>query len=162
MFQFLMVGLSWRNRSRRPFLRPFSLAIFALINIAAFAVASIFSSRVASSDGDVLLRKSLCGGFKIEDTSNIGVSSPSESAYKDFTAYLKDSELRSASYFQNCYGLSTDNGCPPLGRRWLTWNASAVACPFDPAICANNTAIRIDTGFLDSHLHFGINSKKKD
>jgi hypothetical protein len=162
MFEFLMVGLSWRNRCSKPLLRPLSLALFALINIAAFAAAGIFSSRVASSNGDVLLRKSLCGGFQIDDTSNIGVAAPSEAAYKDYTAYLKDSEIRSASYYQNCNGLSTDDGCPPLGRRWLTWNTTYVACPFDSAICAINTAIRIDTGLLDSHLHFGINSKKKD
>jgi hypothetical protein len=58
--------------------------------------------------------------------------------------------------------LSSETGCPPLGRRWVTYNTTEIECPFQQSICANNTAIRLDTGLVDSHLQLGINTKKKD
>lgn len=36
------------------------------------------------------------------------------------------------------------------------------SCPFDPSMCINTTAVRLDSGFIDSLRDLGINSRPVD
>ena len=160
--QILIVAYAWRNRARKPFARSATYAVLAALNIATFAIAGIFSSRVATANSDVLLKSSLCGGFP--RTNSTPLSDQDWNTYiDDLRAYDKEILVRSASYALNCYGLLNQDSCPPLGRRWFNWTTSMdIPCPFESSMCINNTAIRMDTGFMDTYLDFGINTKKND
>jgi hypothetical protein len=80
-------------------------------------------------------------------------------AENDYSSYIKDSIIRAASYNENCYGRSSETGCPPLGRGWVTYNMTEIECPFHHDICTNNTAIRLDTGMIDSTYTLELTAK---
>jgi hypothetical protein len=86
--QFLIIGASWRNRTRRPLLRSALLALLVFVNIAAFGVAGIFSSRIANANGGVLLRNTLCGGFTLVVDS--GQEKPAPGIDNGVKAYIKN------------------------------------------------------------------------
>ena len=90
----------------------------AALNIAVFAITAIFSSRVATASSDVLLKSSLCGGFPRTNSTPLSVQDWN-AFIDDERAYDKDALVRGASYLMNCYGLSSNDGCAPLGRSWI-------------------------------------------
>ena len=45
----------------------------------------------------------------------------------------------------------------------MEWTYSeGTDCPFDESICRNNTSVHFNTGYLNSHSHFGINAPASD
>jgi hypothetical protein len=136
--------------------------VFALFSAAGVLVGGLLASR--SQDEILALAKPvLCG-------SVISVSNSSESAatFSATVTYLASSALRGrayakAWYSQNTSVATTASSIFPVHR--LPYTTSQVPCPFTGSRCRfhthntsdANTALALDTGLLDSHLHFGIN-----
>ncbi|KAJ2988738.1 hypothetical protein NUW58_g3827 [Xylaria curta] len=155
LFQSLqVVRVNWGSRR---VIRPLSVAAAAMLCTAVFTVASGFSSRVSTSVGsEVLIRSSDCGGI-------MGPIQLGNTSYPPFLAYTAERVNNAANYVQQCYSDSNSTGLLDCQRfvtqKLATSTNRKGACPFHDEICHNNsTNLILDSGFIDSHLHFGQNS----
>lgn len=145
----------WRRGRVSTLKQTFPPLLLSFAILIAFTIAGIFSSRVATSNnGEVLLSSSNCGIF------NPGVNA----SFLDSTnAYMVRRMQFSSNYALMCYG--KDNfaeGCPTFPRKSLPFNVTRnLPCPFPgmEGICRKPAdAIRLDSGFIKSHLDLGINT----
>jgi hypothetical protein len=143
----------WRQHGRRTYHRLVPLILITFILTTAFTIAGLFSSWVSSTRGnEVLLEGSHCGLF--------GVDSDIDTYNNRFA----QTTTGSADYAQRCYSSNASSTeCPTFAvpRLPYTINRSA-ECPFEPSICQDqNLNVKIDTGYINSHDHLGINSPVK-
>ncbi|KAF2107522.1 hypothetical protein BDV96DRAFT_506035 [Lophiotrema nucula] len=157
-WRMFMSLLAWRSgqRASRPFMRLLPLIFFALFTAAAFGIASIFSSRVTTDTlNEVLLTGEKCGAidpYKPNDTSKI------LTLIMPHNAKLSSSSL---NYGLQCYTNSTNtDGCNLYIKPQLPLKSNrGIACPFGDDICVlPNDNLMMDTGYLDSLEHFGLNT----
>ncbi|KAI0195885.1 hypothetical protein F4808DRAFT_474493 [Astrocystis sublimbata] len=130
---------AWRHSSR-VFLHVLPSFLAALFCLSAFTVAGGFSSQISSSAGtEVLLNGSACG---------------------------MGGEAKSAlNYVQQCYTNSTGlMDCNAYAtERIPTYVNYDSPCPFNTSICRTDSAnIHLDTGFVDSHHHLGVNAPQNE
>ncbi|KAH7064406.1 hypothetical protein BKA63DRAFT_173039 [Paraphoma chrysanthemicola] len=146
---------AWRQRGlvRKRLVWPLTMS---LLMLGAFAVAGVFSSRVATTrGGEVLLVGDKCASLNTSmfTAENLGMAQ----------SYLSDRIKSSANYASICY---TDSGsaesCRTFVRSNLPFSATRdVECPFPgkEKIChSSHGAIRLDSGYLNSHYDLGINA----
>ncbi|OJD39060.1 uncharacterized protein BKCO1_3000121 [Diplodia corticola] len=138
-------------------LAPTTLPIltFAVLFFVAFALASGFSSRVATNS-EVLISSPHCGWL---DYSLNMDSSELETIYIPYT--YRDA-FTSANYAQQCYA-SNSTGvltCGTFVKKRLPLKVQTNAsCPFQRDMCkSNDRNLVLDTGYLDSHDDFGLNA----
>ncbi|KAJ8127132.1 hypothetical protein O1611_g6506 [Lasiodiplodia mahajangana] len=150
----LLAYLLWANRNSTGRYRPLSTAAVAAICTISFTIAGGFSSRISTSIGDEVLIKSMnCGQFITESTAFGNVRTD---------AYLADQLNNAANYAQQCY--STGSGslldCNRFVKKQIIGDIDRNApCPFENVLCRSNSSnLRIDSGYLSSHDHFGINT----
>ena len=107
---------------------------------------------------EVLISSSKCG--QVNENTTV------DEFLLDVQPYSSKITTASASYAQQCYGSTTkDQECSVFIQNQLPQTMSRNAsCPFPGKnkICKQDSNIRIDSGFIDSHKHFGINSPPKD
>jgi hypothetical protein len=163
-----------KKRANSVALRTCALMVPALAIFAAFAVASVFSSRIAIpayktstvliSDG---FSKNQCG-IALFDGSVRSLPSFDIKAASDTHAAI--------SYSRSCYsqasGIVNSVSCSFFATSKLNYTREEYVCPFnDPTqpftqtICNvndNNAAHRLTTALLDSHYDFGINAPSSD
>ncbi|KAI0550033.1 hypothetical protein F4679DRAFT_226114 [Xylaria curta] len=150
-----VVGVNWGS-SR--VLRPLSLAVAALLCIAAFTTAGGFSSLVSTSVGSEILIKSInCG------TADQGGNLVHSEEWAATLPYIAERVNDAANYAQQCYSDSNSTGllnCQRFVVQRIAPNIDVKAsCPFDDTICRDNsTNIILDSGFIDSHHHLGQNA----
>lgn len=144
----------WRRKSRS--LRRLSpLLASAVISLIAFAVASLFSSRITGLTGsEVLISSPSCG---LPWTGSMSTSDRL-SIMHPYTAQMMNSAM---SYAQRCYSKNAkmencDYFVRPRLDSTIIRNAS---CPFQEHMCLlKNGNIILDTGLVDSHRDLGFNS----
>lgn len=134
-------------------------ALLAITFIVVATVAGGYSSQISAVAGDeVLLKGDRCS---ILDPGN-----PGSRNYSTSVRYIQHQSERimdAANYAQQCY---SDSGLGLLGcDRFIVRNIPTAvkdykaACPFSSNICKfNNTNIQLDTGYVDSTIHFGLNA----
>ena len=152
---------AWRSRSIRPCFRVLPLVVFSAFIAAAFALSSIFSSKISSSMGnEVLLSSSQCGTFS--QNTLISAQAEDELLANVFNPWLSERISLYANYAQRCYINDTNAGdCRgPYVKEYLPSivdrNAS---CPFADKICRNAQGnLKIDTGYLNSQTDLGFNT----
>jgi hypothetical protein len=156
-WQLLQLSYAWRKLARRPFWRSLPLALLALANLIAFAVAGIFSSEVTKAAGDaVLIRSENCGNWTLNNTSVI------------FALYHKtlNDTFTAAGYARACYGSQSDTlQCNQYNKQRITYTMNRNdTCPFAAGMClySDTAALSIDTGNISSHDDLGINTQEKD
>lgn len=154
---------AWRHE-KKVILRVLPALLCALMVGAGFAVAGAFSSKISfsSADGDdVLLKGSSC------------MLSGQEYMLDD--AEMQSRQLRrsiervndASSYARECYNEDTSGnlGCDGFTTRHLptaVHNTSA-ACPFFNGVCmSDNDNLLLDTGYLRSDTHFGLNTSPEE
>lgn len=137
--------------------RPLPAAAIAALCIIVFTAAAGLSSQVSTAiGGQVLLQGARCGY----------ISDPSpwidRTKYFKYVSYQNEKTDNAANYALQCY---SDNTISFLScNRFITDKISTnidlnAPCPFDASICRNDSGnLRLDTGFLDSNDHFGLNS----
>jgi hypothetical protein len=134
--------------------------LWAIFCIAALTAITAFSSQISSAPGDeVLLRGDLCGIMTLPSSSIAAMMLPETAVAKR----INDA----ANYAQQCYSANNSGllGCDRFVTQTLptvVWDNNT-ACPFEAGMCRSNTSnLRLDTGFIDSHEHLGINAPEQE
>ncbi|USP79295.1 hypothetical protein yc1106_06569 [Curvularia clavata] len=143
------------------------LVVFAGLYALSFALISGLSSRlIAAPDSSVLAVSKNCGWFQeptLGNSSSISGGSIFESA-NAICVMARNVIRRSASYSRSCYGQfgDTSTACESYVRPTLPYTISRnLPCPFSNSAC-NGSAISLDTGYLRSDTHLGINTRPQD
>lgn len=157
----LFIRLCWAWR-KLPSRRIFSILpeiVLALGCIAAFTVAGGFSSSISTAIGDEVL---------IQGDNCAILSDPDNIADHDMILPIKSQRLnQDATYAQQCYpnnatelSLSECNRFA-VNRLPTSTVDTNTKCPFQSEICqTQDHNIQLDTGYLNSHYHLGINAPK--
>lgn len=164
------VAWAWRRSVSwyRPLLVVLPALLFSTLCILFFAAASGLSSQISTAIGDeVLINGENCGMAVLDFT---GGEIRESDAFIMGTASRQVSDA--ANYAQQCYsspfeshgkepprsaGVSDCNSfiVPSLPRS-IDTNAP---CPFADGICRTNSSnLLLDTGYIDSHGHLGLNA----
>jgi hypothetical protein len=150
------LSFALRGRAR---LRCFLFALVALLTVALFSVAGIFTSTITKVPGNsTLVLGASCGGFKLNYAT----------AGKDPNWLSKNlgDTVQAATYVRQCYQNSTSSlGCGTFVRPSIPFSIHKNApCPFESSLCiiGDTAAFSMDTGRLDSHVYFGINAAPKN
>lgn len=171
-WKFLTLGWYWRKMAKRTWKRTLPLVFGAILNILAFGAAGIFVSRVTNNGSQVLLRENACGFWT--DVTAFGQTQSFTPEFiqqqQEFSANLQYVMTSASTYAAECYGYDSHAAanvpspdCNAYGRQLINWSVDTNAtCPFAPEMCVDNLAVRLDTGYIDSHLHLGINAPKED
>ncbi|KAI1427362.1 hypothetical protein F5Y12DRAFT_792384 [Xylaria sp. FL1777] len=150
LLQLLQLFWAWRHSVRifRTILPAFALSIFC---VTIFTVAGVFSSQITSSVGtEVLLIGTSCG-----QTGNV-LGFP-----EAIFSYIGRMERNALNYVQQCYSNSTSlTDCDDFAtRRISTFVNVSAPCPFDSSVCRSpSKSIILDTGYVNSHYHLGVNA----
>jgi hypothetical protein len=131
----------------------------ALLCVVGFIVASGFSSQVATAAGsEVLLTSSQCGTLSMDLHQDLNA------ILNFWEPYATKKWLRSANYAQECYGEDSSGlmECGTFVQQKIPFKViSNASCPFAPGMCrTNDSNLILDTGYLDSNDHFGLNAPK--
>lgn len=160
-WQMFLVTWNWRRISKRPVWRSLVLVILALCHLSLFAAAGVLSGEVAKAAGNETLIRSARCGFNFADVNKSAAYDFDTTT--DLNAMLANVSIAATNYARSCYTSQPGLECyqyptlsvPIQSRR-------DVACPFSDNICKTSAAYEMDTGFMDSHVMFGINSKPVD
>jgi hypothetical protein len=159
----LKLGWAWKNKTPYTVRRTIFLAVPAITHLAAVSIAGIFSSRLALSGDEVLIRSTSCGWMSVSTDNRTTMDSTelldAETAGFAIGRWIA---VKSLQYAWTCYNqtnLADYNACnlyttPSIN---VTVN-NRVPCPFGGNICGLPRAISVDTGLVDSNAHLGINS----
>ncbi|KAI1121648.1 hypothetical protein F5Y10DRAFT_282310 [Nemania abortiva] len=142
------------NKSSTVQFRPLTTVAVAAVCIISFTIAGGFSSYISTAIGDEVLVKSLNCGAMIRDDGSFDNTI--------IRAYRAEQINNAANYAQQCYS-SEGRGlldCSRFAAKRIIGNIDRNAtCPFQNDMCRNRYSnIRIDSGYLSSHDHFGLNS----
>lgn len=136
--------------------------IIALACVALSTVASIFSTRVANIGGEVLLKGGRCSALGTQQEFD-------PNRYQDFISLFAVERGRqvenAANYARRCYGAaSRGSECEDfIAQKFPMTVTTNASCPFNSSVCrTQDKNIFLDSGLLDSHTHFGINSKPEE
>lgn len=137
-------------------MRVLPIAITAILCAVTFTIAGGFSSQLSTGiSNDVILDGSNCG---IINTVTVEADTPIHS-------FVSNSASNAANYAQQCYSANTSHlfDCTMFVKPRLPSTVDYNApCPFADGICRSNTSnIRLDTGYIDSLEHLGINSRDR-
>ncbi|KAF2734239.1 hypothetical protein EJ04DRAFT_466936 [Polyplosphaeria fusca] len=152
--------LAWRRLGLRPAMRLLPILLFAIMTACSFGVASIFSSHVTSdTNNEVLLAGKNCSLFEPTDyTTHI-----TEAILNPFLAQSASAYLNQVLKCYTGTGRRGD-GCNLYVQPQLPLTVTANAsCPFNSSMCKSQSEnIVLDTGYIDSNDHLGINSPQGD
>lgn len=146
---------TWRRDSEQLLARTLPVLTLSGLCLCLFTVAAGFSSSISSGVGkEVLLNGHGCGVVYTGDTTAATISS--------LRGYLSQTINNAMNYAQECYSSnSTGNfDCTNFVKDHLPGTMDdQAACPFQDGMCRNNQSnILLDSGYLDSRQHFGLNT----
>ncbi|KAI0431176.1 hypothetical protein F5Y09DRAFT_205811 [Xylaria sp. FL1042] len=152
-----LVQLIWANRHSDDRFAPLLVVIVAFLSITAFTVAGGLSSQISNAVGtEVLLQSRNCGTLDgdISDSQIFFALAPTQAQLVD----------NAANYAQQCYSANA-GGNLDCGR-FVTQKLTSIVdddapCPFERKICRSNSNIRVDSGYIDSREHLGINRPER-
>lgn len=163
-FQILCsLAWAWRHRvnAKRSLLRLVPGSLAAAFVVIAFGIASGFSSQISSSVGSqVLIDGENCSLY------NSQADDPDLGGYTSFP-YLAGLVSNYANYAKQCYSTDFSSGvfdCTRFVKPRLPSTVDSQApCPFEPGLCrSNNSNIRLDTGYIDTHKDLGMNAPESE
>ncbi|KAK5629356.1 hypothetical protein RRF57_005071 [Xylaria bambusicola] len=160
LWNLMQLGWGPKGSSIRKVGKTIGLASLALVCLAGFTVVTYVLPYLSSSAGDeVLLRPGRCGFL---DTSLITNATEYNVMVPPLIANLV---TNAANYATQCYANSSGTlNCTVFIRdRIPTLVQFNATCPFQESVCRGNTSnLLLDTGYVNSHDHFGINTPLKD
>jgi hypothetical protein len=157
------VAFFWRSNARRSIWRTLPLIAIAFLQLAIFTAAGLFSSHVASSSDEVLVRSPYCGYIQAPDNVQ-HLDSKGQEQLADFFIARRTAALWSSGYAQNCYqSNATASGCNDFAVPKIETTSALTSCPFAGGMCLDEGAgaLQISTGFINSDIHLGVNSRRK-
>lgn len=175
-----MLTWAWNTRSStgQRSVRTLAIAVLAVVYAVAFTIAGMFSNNAIfappiNGNSAVLLRNSRCGVWNQTIFEIVELKQYKD--YAEFELFAQNAAKRayevqlSLEYAQECYippktTTELSSTCRSLKQTALGSSSSSPAsCPFAPQMCLEGSdAIVFDTGVLDSHEDFGINSVRHD
>ncbi|KAI0552065.1 hypothetical protein F4679DRAFT_572014 [Xylaria curta] len=138
----LLTRVLWDNRRKRGTMR-----FVATVVVAAVCIIS------TTAESEVLIKSANCGRI-IPDIGS------------DNATLVAEAINNAANYALQCYS-NRSTGIIDCGR-FITKNIvghidTQANCPFSNSICRVGSAnLRVDSGFIDSHDHFGLNSHRSE
>lgn len=153
--QLVLLSWKWRGPVSRGVRRTLPLLVSAVLCVAGFATASVLSSWISTALNDeVLISGEKCGIV----TANGGNVS-SSIFVEPYRARLTSN---ADNYAKQCYSSTSTRmlDCTLFVKDHLPSSVNQEAqCPFKPKICRTNSSnLHLDSGFLDSGKHFGLNT----
>lgn len=145
------------------------------MNVAAFAVAGIFSSHVTSTTNLVLVRNQTCGSWRwpavetLNAVESVGINLKDHSTLAlGWSAYYSELLRRSrrdVTYARRCYD-DTQNSPSPDCQLYITQQIPYTTeenapCPFDNGLCLS-PAVQTESHHIFSDTDLGINTAKAD
>lgn len=153
----------WRTATRS-FTRSFPLLALAISHAVLFTAAAFFSSQVASTSTLVLLKRDPACGYLMFPTEPLDTLEKTKQATEWYIANKANSQW-ALSYVDQCYGANASTGstmCNTLVHRTLNVSTSMVDCPFPNATMCRDSAVLVDSGFVNSAKDLGLNSNLQD
>ncbi|KAH8886884.1 hypothetical protein GQ53DRAFT_874475 [Thozetella sp. PMI_491] len=161
LWKFFQLCQAWRHRVRHAFFRVLPVLAAATLCFVGFTVAGGFSSHISTGISNaVLLDGPNCGIVKFVNAAGSGIDS-----FRILDTYYRSSSegiRNSINYAQQCYSANRTGvfGCESYVVPRLSSSVDTQApCPFADTICrSNNSNLRLDSGYIDSHIDLGLNS----
>lgn len=177
----LILPLAWNERRSsgdRSF-RSYAIGTLGILHTILFMIAGVFSNKAiitSSINGSsaVVSRSPQCGIWNTTYLEDAGIDYNDYRNEEEFGlwiqyyAKLAENVQLSLEYAQECYisPARTDymsSTCNTLKIPHLPFQRHRTACPFDTRICHHQAdAMVLDTGYIDTHDHLGINAKPDD
>ena len=168
-FLWRILTASWKTRKSSKLTtiirRQSPLIVYAVTHCIIIFVASILTSRLADTNGEVLLKSPICGW---PDTAVLQETQEKLTALPGADAYYMGANwfyTVARAYSRQCYTQSALLGTPSCGSFVQPRVDSKILfngpCPFQAEMC-ETPAVTLDTGIVDSHIHLGINTAPKD
>ncbi|KAJ9612345.1 hypothetical protein H2200_003942 [Cladophialophora chaetospira] len=171
--------LAWKQRrsSGGRSVRSYAIGLFAVFYTVLFWIAGIFSNKAISTSStngpwEVLSRSNDCGVwnqtyFDIVSLLDFSTEQNFEMLVQYKAKQAQDVQL-SLEYAQECYfarssALNVSSTCKTFKTPRLNYGNDYGKCPFPSELCHDSSeTVVLDTGYLDSHDHIGINAKPQD
>lgn len=155
---------AWRvpARFRKPFPRLIGIITLALFVSISFGVAGVFSSQITTDTAnEVLLTGNNCGPLKANDDVDV------EAYNMLFEPHQHQRVTAYSNYALQCYTGNTTTAaedCAPYVKANLESKITRNAgCPFASEMCKSDSDnLIVDSGYIDSNEHLGINAPAKD
>ncbi|KAH8883740.1 hypothetical protein GQ53DRAFT_663302 [Thozetella sp. PMI_491] len=162
-WEIAQLSWAWHRTARHALLRASLTFLLAVVCVCSFALASGYSSRVSTGIGSqVLIDGSSCG---LLNTAGQGAVTTDE-AWELVNTYRRNVAENAANYAQQCYSMNNTSvfDCNTFVVNALPGTVEMdAACPFQGNICGSNTSnIRLDTGYISTHTHFGLNAPENE
>ncbi|OJD29668.1 cytochrome p450 protein [Diplodia corticola] len=145
----------WRDKTPHAHRRMVPLLLFTITCLGCFAVAGIFSSKIATSTASqVLISGPSCGQLYTDGNTNETLL---DTVYQPF---VHEKVVEWANFAQTCYKNSSNPAeCQRYVQLKLPYSTKRNAsCPFGGDICQTEFGnLEIDTGYIDSNEHLGHN-----
>lgn len=155
------VAWGWRSAVKHSFARTFPLLALAITHTVLITAAAFFSSLVASSSNLVLIQNNPACGY-LQYPSSVQTLSDTKQAL-EWQIATKASSKWALDYVNTCYnGSSSNTLCNSLVHRALDLKTSVAECPFPNTTICLDEGFQVDTGYINSAEHLGINSKPED
>lgn len=159
-FEVLSLLWTWRKSRFQSIAGLISLIIFSACYLASFTAAGGFSSNISSSIGnEVLINSKFCGTI---------LSNGTVDGQAIVIRRLSELSAKAANYVQECYRTNQSTATPACNKfvrsslATLSKNTTA-NCPFQDQICRNpRSALRLDSGYIDSNDDLGLNAPKNE
>jgi len=166
LYEFVRIGWAWRGRAEYSLARVSPLILLALAQTTVFTLAGVFSSGSFSITNEVLIKNDACGYLKYPELREDEVYNTSDWKLLS-AAFVEDREAstKSMAYAKTCYSDNAGPDCNYFAVPRLQALSVAAACPFHDSMCigSNGTgAIQMDSGYIYTDKHLGINSKQHD
>ncbi|KAI1265957.1 hypothetical protein F5Y18DRAFT_426470 [Xylariaceae sp. FL1019] len=162
LVRLLQLVAAWRTHRVHVVRRLFPMLAATIAITVGTALGSGFSSKVAVGN-EVLLKGDTCAWVQINGNTD------AVAEYTVVSPYMATKLQVDATYAQQCYSKDFSPGelsCGGFIQKQIPFSVTTNAsCPFlnDARICQNdNSNIVVDTGFMDSHLHMGLNLPVKE
>lgn len=155
LLSLLALVWAWRRLQSNALGRLFPLLLFAFLFIVGFTIAGGYSSQITSAAGDeVLINGNNCALIGMQSSYN---------DYLEASTWTSAKMSEAANYAQQCYTDQTGSllDCNRFVVKRLPTQTldERAGCPFPSNICRDNaTNIRLDTGYIDSNDHLGLNA----
>lgn len=148
---------TWHHDTNHLLARTLPALVLSGLCFCLFTVAAGFSSTISSGVGnEVLLDGHGCG---VVDT---GSSTPD--TLSSVAAHSSQTMNNAVAYARECYSSNVTGtfDCANFVKNHLPGTMDDQAgCPFDDGMCrSNDSNLILDSGYLDSHEHFGMNTPK--
>lgn len=164
LWNLLKLNWFWKTQTHAVFRRCIPLIVIAVSHMIIFAVCGIFSSRVTTTADEVLVRSSRCGFF--DDRVPTGTYTAEDWDLLDSQFVMTHFSLqKSYAYSRSCYGTDPNaysSQCKTFAERAIVSTIDESApCPFEAQAC-ERAAFKIDSGYIDSDYHLGLNAPPGD